>query len=143
MLRPYLVGKLGYTGFYTDLTINDPDDWDHCVPVDEEVLYEDGTILTAMGAGIKIDLASVFNKLQTGKFFIESNINFVHGGDVRYMNADADPQHHKPALDVGHVTADFRNTQTQIVHKHHVGHLYESTVQMTEIRVGFSMNISR
>jgi hypothetical protein len=59
------------------------------------------------------------------------------------MNADADPHHQKGAPDVGHVTAEFINTQTMIVHEHHVGHLYQSPVQMTELRVGFSMSISR
>jgi hypothetical protein len=142
-LRPYLVGKLGYTRFNTDLNIYDPDDRDHCEPVDHDVLYNDGTFVAAAGAGVKIDLASVFNKLQKAKFYFDTNINFVQGGNVRYMNADADPGHHKPAPDVGHVTAEFINTQTQIVHEHHVGHLYQSAVQMTEIRVGFSMNISR
>lgn len=142
MLRPYLVGKLGYTRFNTDLNIYDPDEWDHCKPLDHDVLYNDGTFAAAAGAGVKIDLASVFRKLQTAKFYFDANINFVQGGDVRYMNADANPGHHKPAPDVGHVTAEFINTQTQIVHEHHVGHLYQSAVQMTEIRVGFSMHLS-
>ena len=142
-LRPYLVGKLGYSRFSTDLNIIDPDDTDHCEPVDHDVLYRDGTMIVVVGAGVKIDIASVFKKLQAGRFYLEGNINFVQGGEVRYMNADANPNHQKAAPDVSHVMAEFVNTQTQVVHKHHVGHVYQSPVQMTELRAGFSMNISK
>lgn len=129
--------------FNTDLNIYDPDDRDHCEPVDSDVLYDDGTIIAAVGAGAKIDMASVFKKLQTGKFYIEGNANFVQGGEVHYMNADADPHHQTGASGIDHVRAQFINTQTQIVHEHHVGHLYQNQVQMIEFRVGFSMSISK
>lgn len=143
-VRPYLIGKLGYTRFSTDLNIYDPDDNDHCAPVDHDVLYRDGTMVVAVGAGMKIDIASVFKKLQAGKFYLESSISFTQGGQVHYMNADADPHHpHSTAPDSDHVMAAFINTQTQIVHKHHVGHLYRSPVQMLDLRAGFSMSLSR
>lgn len=142
-VRPYLIGRLGYSWFRTDLNISDPDDWDHCEPVERDVLYKDGTMVAAVGAGLKIDMASVFKKVQTDKFYFEGSFNFVQGGQVRYMNADADPHHQKGAPDIGHVMAEFINTETQIIHDHHVGHLYQSPVQMTEVHVGFSMNISR
>jgi hypothetical protein len=144
LFRPYLVGKLGYAGFNTALNIYDPDDADHCEPVDSDVLYHDGTWLTAIGAGVKVDFATVFKRIQKSKFYLESNINFTQGGQVRYMNADAHANHANHSTPGSeHVMADFLNTETLIVHRHHVGHLYTSTAQMTEIRIGFSMNISR
>ena len=144
LLRPYLVGKLGYAGFNTALNIYDPDDSDHCEPMDSDVLYNDGTWLAAIGAGVKIDFATVFKKIQKGKFYLESSVNFTQGGQVRYMNADANVNHATNGTPGSeHVMANFLNTDTQIVHRHHVGHLYTSTAQMAEIRVGFSMSISR
>jgi hypothetical protein len=59
------------------------------------------------------------------------------------MNADFDPTKHKVHNDVDQLMADFINNQTKIVHQHHVGYLFENTVQMTEFRFGFSWDISR
>lgn len=143
LMRPYLVGKLGYSNFSTDLNIYDPDDTDHCEPVDQDVLYEDGTMIGVIGAGVKIDFATLFKKLERGTFYLDANINFMQGGDVSYMNTDAAPHHHHGSSHPDQVTADFLNTETQIVHKHHVGYLYHNPVQMTEVRVGFLFHISR
>jgi opacity protein-like surface antigen len=143
-VRPYLVGRLGYSGFSTDLSIYDPDDRDHCEPVDTDVLYSNGTWVAGAGAGAKFDMASVFRKLQAGKFYFETNFNFTQGGQVRYMSEDAEANHpHGNTPDSDHVYAKFMNTETLLVHEHHVGHLFRSPVQMTELQVGFSMNISR
>jgi hypothetical protein len=136
MLRPYLTGKLGYSAYSTNLNIYDPDDFDHCEPVDSEVLYNDGTMVATAGAGLKVDLGLAFKKLPRGMFYLE-------GGQVRYMNTDAPTHsHHGTTPDGNEVTAEFRNTQTQIIHQHHVGYLYQSPVQMTEFSFGITMNIS-
>lgn len=143
VLRPYLVGKLGYSGFSTNLNIYDPDESDHCDPVDSDVLYNDGTIVVSFGAGIKIDFASVFKKLAKGKFYLDGNISVTQGGQVRYMNVDAHTKQRYRTASDDMIMADFVNTQTQIVHKHHVGYLYSSPAQMALLQVGLSMNISR
>jgi hypothetical protein len=143
LIRPYLVGKLGYSGFSTDLNIYDPDEGDHCEAVDSEVLYDDGTMMVAVGVGVKVDFATAFKKMQTGRFYLEGNVNFTQGGQVSYMNADAGAHQHHRTPDTDAVMAEFVNTQTQIVHEHHVGYLYTNTMQMTEIRIGVSMNITR
>jgi hypothetical protein len=140
-VRPYLVGKLGYSAFRTDLNIYDPDDRDHCEPVDSDVLYSDGTWVAAAGAGAKFDISTIFKKLSKDKFYFETNINFTQGGQVRYMSEDAEANHpHSGTPDSDHVYAKFVNTETLLVHEHHVGHLFRSPVQMTELRIGFSMS---
>jgi hypothetical protein len=136
---PYLSAKAGYTSFSTNLNIYDPDDWDHCEPVDTDVLYNDGTVVGSLGAGVRFDLASVFKKLTVGKFYLESAINLTQGGQVRYMNADAPMPHHAGMPDADYVMANFKNTETLLVHEHHVGYLYRSPVQMTELRFGFAI----
>jgi len=143
LVRPYLVGKFGYSAFNTSLNIYDPDDRDRCEPVDTDVLYNDGTWVASGGAGVKLDLGSIFRKLPKGKFYFESNVNFTQGGQVRYMSEDAAANHTSRTPDSDHVMATFVNTETQIVHKHHVGYLFRSPVQMTELRTGFAVNISR
>jgi hypothetical protein len=145
LVQPYLTGKLGYSAFNTNLNIYDPDDFDHCEPVDDDVLHHDGTFLAGLGAGAKVDFATVFKSMEKGKFHFDASVSFLQGGQVRYMNADAPHTQHQhgasPDADV--VTAGFRNTQTQVVHQHHVGYLYSSVLQMTELRVGVLMRCFR
>jgi len=143
-LRPYVSGKLGYARFNTDLNIYDPDDDDHCEPVERDVLYHDGTLIGQLGAGVKMDMQLIFKKLDPNVFSFEGFLGFTQGGQVSYMNADAEPQHqHHSPPGTDHVTADFINTQTQIIHKHHVGYLYSNPVQMLEMRLGFALYFGR
>jgi hypothetical protein len=145
LVQPYLTGKLGYSAFSTHLNIYDPDDNDHCEPVDDDVLHRDGTFIASIGAGAKVDFATIFKRMQKGRFHFDASVSFIQGGEVRYMNADAPhTQHqHNSSPDADVVTAGFLNTQTQIVHEHHVGYLYSSVLQMTDLRVGVTMNILR
>lgn len=143
LLRPYVIGRVGYSAFSTNLNIYDPDDQDHCEPVENEVLQNDGTFVAAVGAGVKLDFASVFKRIETGRFFLEGNVNFMQGGNVRYMNADAHGQHPRTPGSSDMVTARFINTDTQVIHEHHVGYVFSSPVQITEFRLGVSMSIVR
>jgi hypothetical protein len=143
MVRPFLVGKLGYSLFSTDLSVYDPDYKDHCEPVDDDVLYHDGTMIAGVGAGAKFDLRSVFKKLPAGRFYFESCFNFTQGGQVRYMNSDADKHMQSGMPDADPVMTQFINTQTQIIHEHHVGYLYTNPVQMFELQFGLSVHFLR
>ncbi len=49
--------------------------------------------------------------------------------------------HSSMSTRVQDVDAQFINTQTQVVHTHHVGYLYNSFVQMMDFRLGLTVNI--
>lgn len=133
LLRPFLSAKAGYAWFRTDLNIYDPDEYDHCKPVDNDVLLKDGTLVVSTGAGVHYDLSSLFRKMNPGIFIFSLNANLVLGGQVNYMNTDA-PHHQAPSNN--DVTARFMNTQTQVVHEHHVGYVYRSYAELVEVRAG-------
>jgi hypothetical protein len=139
LVQPYIAGKLGYSNFSTDLSVYDPDDNDHCEPVDSDILYHDGTMIGVIGAGVKLDMRTFFKKLRVGRFYFESSFNFTQGGQVQYMDSDADKHMHSGMPDADPVMTKFINTQTQIVHEHHVGYLYTSPVQMFDVQAGLSM----
>jgi opacity protein-like surface antigen len=143
-VRPYATVKAGYTWFITNLTINDPDDTDSCTPVESDMLQKDGTFAYSAGGGVRFDLAWIFKKkLSKGYYFLDISSNVLQGGRVNYMNEDApDPQSsHNMSTRAKDVEAQFVNTQTQVVHSHHVGYLYNSFVSMMDFRLGFSMRI--
>ena len=141
-LRPFLSARAGYMWFNTDLNIYDPDDLDHCEPIDTDVLARDRTFAGAIGGGVKADLSGLFEQLPPNKFHFEAAINLTQGGRVSYMNVNGPMPHHgSPHAD--YVSADFLNTETMVVHRHHVGYLYNSHVQMTEVKLGFSLQLHR
>lgn len=140
IFRPYIIFKGGYSWFRTDLNIYDPDDWDQCEPVDDDVLLKDGTFTVSGGGGFQWDMSGVFKKLNPNRILFSLSANIVLGGSVKYMNTDAPTMHNQPTTDV---RARFINTQTQVVHEHHVGYVYSSYVEMIEVRAGLAFNIIR
>ncbi len=135
-MKPYVSLKGGYSWFHTNLNIYDPDDNDHCEPVDSDILMKDGTFLISGGGGFHWDLSSVFKKKEPNRFLFNAGANLTLGGKVNYMNSDAPTQNHN-IQNHSDVSAQFINTQTQVVHEHHVGYVYSSFVEMVEIRAGF------
>lgn len=141
VIKQFVTLRTGYTLFRTNLSIYDPDDLDHCEPIDKDLLLKDGTFLVSGGGGIQWDMRNIFKKHLPNTFVFNLGASLTLGGKVRYMNTDApDHSHHMPNSDV---TAQFINTQTQIVHKHHVGYVYSSYVEMIELRAGFVMRLQR
>jgi hypothetical protein len=146
LIMPFATMKAGRAFFTTNLAIFDPDDGDHCEPVDSDLLQRDGTWVYSAGGGLRIDLAALFGKkLQPGNLFLDFSVNSIQGGRVNYMNVDAPANagQHSMGTRTQDVEADFINTQTQVVHQHHVGYLYNSFVQMVDFRVGLSMRLDK
>jgi len=141
--QPYLSAKGGCSNDPTDLSIYDPDDDDHCEPVESDMLQRDGTLIGSLGAGFRLDFSTMIRKMKPGQFFVDFSTNVTQGGTVRYMNTDA-PSHHPTnhsATDA--VQAEFINTQTQVVHSHHVGTLYSSPVQLLDFNFGVCYRLTR
>ncbi|MCW5911843.1 MAG: outer membrane beta-barrel protein [Cyclobacteriaceae bacterium] len=133
---PFVGFKAGYSWFRTNLNIYDPDDLDNCAPVETALLHKDGTLVYAAGGGLQYDLSHIFKRMPEGLLGLNLSAFYTQGGMVNYMNTDA-PDHHAPAPAnrAGDFTADFINTQTQVVHKHHVGYVYNSLVKMMDFRI--------
>ena len=76
-VNPYITGKAGYSFFFSDVTVEDPDDPGACAPVDRKNIINDNTPYVAYGAGVKIDWSLFSKKTKTGiskpGYFSESN----------------------------------------------------------------------
>ena len=142
LLRPYAEVKAGYANYTTQLLILDPDDTDSCEPVAREMLKKDGSALYSVGGGLRLDLAA-FSRYKThGRSYLDFSVNAIQGGRVSYMNTDApqNAQHHS-APRANDLEAEFINTDTQVVHKHHVGYVYDSFIQGTDFRLGLMFSL--
>ena len=137
LLNPYLSAKAGYSWYKTNLVIEDPEDPDGCSPLESDKLLVDGTFTASGGAGVRIDFSAIFRKMDSNMMFFDLSAHLTQGGTVEYMNVHnhnaPQTQGQTPESDV---TARFINNRTQVVHEHHVGHVYSSMVEMMEYRVG-------
>jgi opacity protein-like surface antigen len=133
-INPYLSGKLGWTWFKTNLVIEDPEDETNCHPLESDILSKDNTYVASGGAGVRVDFSTIFRRVDEQKFYFDLSVHTLQGGTIRYMNVNHDPaQKAAPQKDV---MAKFINTQTQVIHEHHVGYVYTSLVSMVEYRLG-------
>lgn len=133
LINPYLSAKAGYSWYRTNLTIEDPEDIDGCQPLESERLLMDGTFAASGGGGVRIDFSGIFKKVKSNMLFFDVSAHTTQGGNVEYMNVHGQTNHGTPERDV---MARFINNRTQVVHEHHVGHVYTSDVQMMEYRIG-------
>jgi hypothetical protein len=141
MIRPYINLSGGRMWYTTKLTIDDIDPDYYCdVYLERTTLLTDGSTVGKLGLGFRFDLSYIFKKgvfidnwyLDLGAFYTSGTRN------VRYMSTYAPPphQHHNPQPTAPQlVEMNFINTQTQIVHKHHVGYVYESPIKLLDFRV--------
>lgn len=134
-VNPYLSAKAGWSWFTTNLTIEDPADEYSCHPIESDILSRDDTYTFSGGAGVRIDFNSIFKNTEENRFFIDVSIHGTYGGIIKYMNVDMHA-HHSPDQDV---VAKFINTQSQVVHEHHVGYVYSSVLNMVDYRIGIIM----
>lgn len=138
---PYLSGKVGYSSFRTDLNIYDPDDWDHCEPLESDLLQRDGTMIGIIGVGFQLDFTAFFSRMKPDRFYLDFSSNITQGGTVKYMNTDA-PASFSGNNNPSDVYATFLNTETEVIHEHHVGYLYSSPVQLLDFKLGVSFRIN-
>jgi hypothetical protein len=133
LVNPYLSGKLGYSWYRTTLTIEDPEDVDGCQPLESDRLLTDGTFTASGGGGVRVDFSGIFTKLNSNMIFFDLSVHMTQGGTVEYMNVHKQSNHGTPDRDV---MARFINNRTQVIHEHHVGHVYSSYAEMMEYRFG-------
>lgn len=136
---PYVNGKAGYSWYRTNLSIYDPDDMDQCKPLEKDLLYHDGTFIVSAGGGFRFDVSYLFKRSHRQTLYVDLSANYTAGNRVSYMNTDGpDPSKHTSMnARTDDVMASFINTQTQIVHKHHVGYLYSGVARMVDFRLTF------
>lgn len=137
-VRPFVTGKMGYSLYATSLNIYDPDDRDHCEPVDTDVLKRDGTMIFSGGGGIRWEMLP---KKAPGRFYLNVSANYTSGGKVSYMNVDAPSAALNQNAPTSDVYVKFLNTQTQMIHEHHVGNVYTSLVELMDFRLGMTMKV--
>lgn len=140
-LNPYLVGKLGYASFFSNVTVADPENDDDCRPLDKKTPVSDHSFFAAYGAGLQIDLSSK-NKIK--KTWIDISASQLHGSKLDYINIKDikdhihnDPNNPQPPPDKSvPLNIRFVNVSSQVIHEHQLAEVYHSPLRLLEIKVG-------
>ena len=144
MIVPYVNAKAGLYKFFSNITIEDPDDPDGCHPLDKKSLIKDKTLYWGAGAGFQIN-PSIFSKhKKDGPVMIDISINTIRGGELDYINT----KHLKDEQDLPQtggkpLMAKFINVGTQDIHEHMVAQVYTSTLRILEVRAGVIVRMGK
>jgi hypothetical protein len=142
---PYINGKLGYALFFSTIFVEDPHDEDGCKPLQQKNLIRDGTMMTAYGGGIQMNIG-IFDKYKKPRnSWIDLSINKIKGGSLDYINT-------KRLIDAGSppvgsdgkaVNVRFINATTQEIHEHQVAEVYTTPLNMLDIKLSYYFRIGK
>ncbi len=150
-LIPYADVRAGGAFYNTNLVIADPADTDNCRPLVNDLLQKDKALTGYVGGGLDVRLTNLDKTCGNSISYLFVSAGIHMGGPVSYMNVDKDldPNAHPQQTNTPHnhgageskngrdpIYADFINTQTQVVHTHHVGYVYTAPIQLLECKVG-------
>jgi len=136
-ITPYISGKAGYTGFYSNIFIEDPHDVDGCRPLDQKNLISDATMTFGYGGGLQFDF-SVFSKEGRGRNYIDLRIQNIRGGNMEYINTKKliDANNPPPAGGGGKpLNVKFINATTNQIHEHQVAEVFTTPLRLMEIKL--------
>jgi len=136
-LMPYASGKVGYTSFYSNIYIEDPNDPAGCKALDQRNLIKDGTISTAYGAGLQVSWDAFGKKKNNKGAYIDISVNSIRGGDLDYINTKKliDADNPPTGTDGKPLNVRFINATTQEIHEHQVAEVYSTPLRLLEFKL--------
>jgi hypothetical protein len=144
MIVPYINAKAGLVSFYSNITIEDPDDPDGCHPLDKKNLINDRTLFWGAGAGFQINPRIFSKRKNDGRVKIDVSINTIHGGKLDYINTKhLEDEHDMSQMGGKPLLVRFLNVSTQDIHQHKVAQVHTSRLSVLEIRGGVILEIGK
>ena len=134
---PYASGQLGYSSFYSNIYIEDPDDPAGCKALDQRNLIKDGTMTTAYGGGLQVSWDAFSKKKNNKGAYIDISVNSIHGGSIDYINTKKliDPNNPPTGTDGKPLSVCFINATTQEIHEHQVAEVYTTPLRLLEFKL--------
>lgn len=134
-LMPYFHSGFGMTFFETSLTVEDPQDIDNCRPLQSESLKSDQTWIASVGLGLRWHPKSLEG------FYLDLRATQNLGGKLNYMSLNPPTTshlNHNNSAAGTPVNVDFYNQQTNIIHQHRIGTVYNSAVSFWGVQLQFA-----
>ncbi len=152
-VNPYFLAKGGYACFFSNVLVEDPEDGSSCRPLDHENIISDNTMWLAYGGGVQIDLSAICKKEKQGKVIFDFAVSKISGGELDYINTKhikdhihTDPTAPQPSpgpVKSEPLTVRFVNVSTQTIHEHQVAEVYNSPLEMLDLRLGVLFRLGK
>ncbi|MEO6611583.1 MAG: hypothetical protein ABIT05_05245 [Chitinophagaceae bacterium] len=136
-IMPYASGKVGYTSFYSNIYIEDPNDPNGCKALDQRNLIKDGTIMGGYGGGLQVNWDAFSKKKNNKGAYIDISVNSIRGGNLDYINTKKliDANNPPTGSDGKPLTVRFINATTQEIHEHQVAEVYTTPLRLLEFKL--------
>lgn len=136
-VMPYVSGKAGYTGFYSNIYIEDPQDAGNCHPLDHRNIIRDGVLSFGYGGGVMADWSLFSKNARKGRNWIDLSVTRISGGDMDYINTKklVDPSNPPVGGDGKPLNVPFINASTNQIHEHQVAQVYTTPLRLLELRL--------
>jgi opacity protein-like surface antigen len=134
---PYINAKVGYSSFYSNIYIEDPNDPGGCKALDQSNIIKDGTFTAGYGGGMQIDWGYFSKRGTKGRHWVDISANNVRGGKIEYINTKKlyDANNPPTASDGKALNVKFINASTNEIHEHQVAEVFTTPLRMMEIKV--------
>ena len=144
-VNPFITGKLGYANFFSSVYVDDPQNDYDCKPLERKTPVADHGFFASYGAGLQIDVSTSKNPQRA---WITISASQLHCTKLNYIDIreikDNDHEHDvdggsptPPAEGKTPVSISFINVSTQAIHKHQLATVYNSSLRLLEMKVGF------
>jgi len=148
-INPYLNFKGGYSLFFSNISVEDPEDPSDCRVLESKTIISDHTFFYAYGGGLQIDLSNFNKKEKRGLYLFDISVNKIKGGTLDYINTKhlsthvhTDPNNPAPSDGKSEpLNIRFLNVSTQTIHEHQVAEVYNSPLRMLDIKMGILVTL--
>ncbi len=135
---PYLAIRGGAVYYYSNMTIEDPDDPLGCKPLEKRVLVKDISWIASGGLGFRLDGKAFSGK--ESKVALDFGAFYTYGGEAEYLKMSNSHDHsaeNNPKARAYYV--QFEHIPSGEVHEHALGMIYKTPTQMLEFRLGIQV----
>jgi hypothetical protein len=140
---PYISGKAGYTSFYSNIFVEDPDDAGACKALEQRNIIRDGAITGGYGGGLLLDFSLFSKKARKNHGYIDISVQNIRGGNIDYINTKKliDANNPPTGTDGKPLMIKFVNATTQQIHEHEVAEVYNTPIRLMECKISVVLSL--
>lgn len=138
--QPFLAVRTGVVHYYSNMTIEDPEDPLGCRALEKKILVKDLTWMASGGAGFRLDGKAFSGK--ESRVAMDFAVFYTHGGEAKYLKMHKGHDHSSaPDPKSQDYYVKFEHIPSGEVHEHALGKLYTTATQLLEIRLGVQFKL--
>jgi hypothetical protein len=136
--QPFLAVRTGVLHYYSNMTIEDPEDPLGCRALEKKVLVKDLTWMASGGAGFRLDGKAFSGK--ESRIMLDFGAFYTYGGEAEYLKMSNSHDHSADPKSQDYYVK-FEHIPSGDVHEHALGRIYRTATQLLEFRLGVQFKL--